>query len=350
MPVATRGAIRALALADIYAMGFDIILSNTYHLYIRPGCEVISEAGGLHRFMNFNRPILTDSGGFQVYSLSNLRKIHDDGIEFRSHIDGSPHYFSPEKVLDIQRVIGSDIMMVLDECTGYPAERKEADIAVRRTVSWASRSFRHWKDSFDGSGQALFAIIQGGTWPDLRQKCARDLVAMDFPGFAIGGLSVGEPKGLYREITESTVTHLPDEKPKYMMGVGSPMEILYAVQCGIDMFDCVMPTRIARNGSLYTSQGRINIKASRFRHDYGPLDGSCDCYVCTTFTRAYLHHLYRVGEIASLMYNTYHNLYFMKRFMADIQKSIIEGAFSRLYRQWDAVYGGDPGGNLKEGS
>jgi queuine tRNA-ribosyltransferase len=276
MPVATRGAVRALALRDIEEIGFEMLLSNTYHLYIRPGLDVLEKAGGLHRFMNYERPILTDSGGFQVFSLSNLCKIREDGVEFRSHLDGSSHLFTPEKVLDIQQVIGSDIMMVLDQCTSYPVERGEAANAVERTVNWAKQSFDHWKNGFDSEKQSLFAIVQGSTFPALRKDCAERLLQNDFSGFAVGGLSVGEPKDLYREITEMTLQFLPENKPRYMMGVGSPMEILFAVMHGVDMFDCVMPTRIARNGTLYTSQGRVNIKAAAHTEDFSPLDPNCE--------------------------------------------------------------------------
>ena len=339
MPVATRGTIRALPLRDIAEIGFDLILSNTYHLYIRPGMEVIEQAGGIHGFMNYHGPVLTDSGGFQVFSLSNLCRIKEEGVEFRSHLDGSSHFFSPRRVLEVQRVIGSDIMMVLDQCISYPAEKDAARGAMERTLEWARESREQWRDGFDGEVQALFAIVQGGTFPDLRDECARRLVDMDFPGYAIGGLSVGEPKPLYREITGIVADLLPEGKPRYMMGVGSPMEILFAVGRGIDMFDCVMPTRIARNGTLYTSRGRVNIKASRYRNDFGPLDENCGCYVCRDLTRAYLHHLFRVGEISSLIYNTYHNLFFMRTFLQEIRTSIENGNFMETFGKWDALYG-----------
>ena len=340
MPVATRAAIRALGLRDIGEIGFDIILSNTYHLYMRPGTAVLEKAGGLHRFMNYERPILTDSGGFQVFSLSSLRKLHDHGVEFRSHIDGSRHLFTPRTVLDIQRVIGSDIMMVLDHCAEYPVPLDEARSAVERTVDWARESYAYWREGFDTEKQALFAIVQGGVYANLRVECAGRLCEMDFPGFAVGGLSVGEPKELYREMTAVTLSRLPDEKPRYMMGVGSPLEILDAIECGVDMFDCVMPTRIARNGTLYTSGGRLNIKAARFEEDLLPLDPLCSCYVCRNFSRAYLRHIYRAGEIAALIYNTYHNLHFMKNFMDEIQSSIDSGDFSATSRKWRSAFNG----------
>jgi len=338
MPVATRGAIRALTNDDINKIGFDIILSNTYHLYIRPGTEILKEAGGLHKFMNFDGPILTDSGGFQVFSLSDLCKIQEDGVEFRSHLDGSKHLFTPSKVLDIQKIIGSDIMMVLDQCTDYPIPETEAKAAMNRTINWAKESKKHWDNNFDKEKQAVFAIVQGGVFPNLRKECANELIDLDFPGYAIGGLSVGEPKELYREITEFTSQFLPEDKPRYMMGVGSPMEILFAVKNGIDMFDCVMPTRIARNGTLYTSEGRVNIKAGRYKRDFSPLDSKCDCDVCKNFSKAYLHHIFKMGEISSLIYNTYHNLHFMKNFMDEIQLSIENNNFNQIYKKWQKFY------------
>ncbi len=340
MPVATRAAVRALGLRDIAEIGFDIILSNTYHLYMRPGIGVLEKAGGLHRFMSCELPILTDSGGFQVFSLSALRKLHDHGVEFRSHIDGSRHLFTPRTVLNIQRVIGSDIMMVLDHCAEYPVLEAEARSAVKRTVDWARESYDYWRGRFDTEKQALFAIVQGGVYENLRVECAGRLCEMDFPGFAVGGLSVGEPKELYREMTAVTLSLLPDDKPRYMMGVGSPIEMLDAIECGVDMFDCVMPTRIARNGTLYTSEGRLNIKAARYEEDFSPLDPRCSCYVCRNFSRAYLRHIYRAGEIAALVYNTYHNLYFMKNFMDEIQSAIGSGGFSATSRKWRAAFSG----------
>ncbi len=338
MPVATRGAIKAMTARDLDEIGFDIILSNTYHLYLRPGVSLLEKAGGIHGFMNYSGPILTDSGGFQVFSLSDLCKVREDGVEFRSHIDGSPHFFSPARVLDIQKSIGSDIMMVLDQCAEYPVAEKAAADAVRRTVAWAGESLSYWKAGFDADIQSLFGIVQGGVFPGLRKECCERLVELDFPGYAIGGLSVGEPKDLYQEITELTAALLPRKKPRYMMGVGSPMEILYAVRCGVDMFDCVMPTRIARNGTLYTSHGRINIKSARFENDFGPLDAECGCHVCSSFSRAYLRHLFKAGEIAALVYNTYHNLFFMKRFMEEIRNAILDGSFPAVYDRWGAVF------------
>lgn len=339
MPVATRGTIRALTMRDLEEIGFEIILANTYHLYIRPGLKVLESAGGLHKFMNYSGPILTDSGGFQVFSMSDLCTVQDDGIEFRSHLDGSKHLFTPSRVLDIQKTIGSDIMMVLDQCINYPVSNENARLAMERTIDWAQISLDYWNNTFNPEIQTLFAIVQGSTFPDLRKECTLRLTEMDFPGYAIGGLSVGEPKALYREMTDTVCALLPSKKPRYMMGVGSPMEMLHAIGRGVDMFDCVMPTRIARNGTLYTSTGRINIKALEYEHDYSPLDEACSCYVCKNFSRSYLRHLFRVGEISSLIYNTIHNLSFMKSFINEIQESIKNDQFALIFKKWDAIYG-----------
>jgi queuine tRNA-ribosyltransferase len=338
MPVATRAAIRGLAFRDIEEIGFDIILSNTYHLYIRPGVDLLTQCGGAHNFMNYHKPLLTDSGGFQVFSLSDLCKVRDDGVEFKSHLDGSRHLFNPQKVLDIQKVIDSDIMMVLDQCTDYPISHKEANDALKRTVNWAEESVKYWQNNFDIEKQAVFAIVQGSVYKDLRSECAQKLSDMNFPGYAIGGLSVGEPKELYREITEYTTQYLPIDKPRYMMGVGSPLEILFAVKNGVDMFDCVMPTRIARNGTLYTSTGRINIKSSAYERDFSSLDSNCGCYVCKNFSRAYLRHIFKMGEIVSMVYNTYHNLYFMKSFMEEICSAIKIDQFEACEKKWMSIF------------
>ncbi len=340
MPVATRGAIRALPLRDIDKLGFEMMLSNTYHLYLKPGLDVLRESGGLHEFINFHRPILTDSGGFQVFSLSDLCRITEKGVEFRSHLDGSKHFFSPEDVLEIQRVIASDVMMVLDQCTSYPVSEDESHEAMWRTIRWAEKSFQYYKEHFDCERQALFAIVQGSVFPQQRRECAERLAEIDFSGFAIGGLSVGEPKELYREMTSLTTPLLPEQKPRYMMGVGSPREILHAISEGVDMFDCVMPTRIARNGTLYTSKGRVTIKAAYYEKDFTPVDPECDCYVCKTYTKAYLRHLFKAGEIAALIYNTHHNLAFMKRFMNDIRTCILEGTFAEARAKWERVFAG----------
>jgi queuine tRNA-ribosyltransferase len=337
MPVATRGTIRAMPAFAIEDMQFEIILSNTYHLYIRPGTEVLLKAGGLHRYMNWNRPILTDSGGFQVFSLSDLCTVKKNGVEFRSHLDGSKHMFTPESVLDVQRVIGSDIMMVLDQCVEHPAEKKLVKEAVERTVEWAGIS-RQYYENFDKSAQALFAIVQGGTYEDVRKDCAQRLIDMDYPGYAIGGLSVGESKQEYHEMSELCASLLPVEKPRYMMGVGSPVEIVESVAHGVDMFDCVMPTRIARNGTLYTSHGRVNIRNAEHEFDFSPLDRNCDCYVCKSFSRSYLRHIFKMGEISALVYNTWHNLYFMKSMMLEIRESIGKNCFDAVRKKYNSLF------------
>jgi len=338
MPVATQGSIKALPFKDLESINFDIILSNTYHLYLRPGLEVLKEAKGLHNFINFNKPILTDSGGFQVISLANFFKIHDHGVEFRSHLDGSKHFFDPIKVLEIQKIINSDIMMLLDHCAEYPAPKIFVKEAMQRTISWAKTSKNYWENNFSAEEQTIFGIIQGGVFPDLREECLNKLLDLDFPGYAIGGLSVGEPKNLYQEITDFTSEKFPYHKPLYMMGVGSPLEILYAVRCGVDMFDCVMPTRIARNGTLYTSQGRINIKSAKYEKDFSCLDEECHCFVCQTYSKAYLRHLFKAKEISALIYNTFHNLYFMKNFMNEIRQSILNNSFDEFYKKWNNIF------------
>lgn len=338
MPVATRGTVRALTNRDIEEIGFEIILSNTYHQFIRPGLEILKKAGGLHNFMNYQKPILTDSGGFQVFSLSDLCKVFNEGVEFRSHLDGSIHFFSPEMVLEIQKVLGSDIMMVLDQCVHYPSPYDAVREAMEKTVNWAGISYNYWQSEFDSGKQALFAISQGGIYRDLRDECIERLLKYDFSGYAIGGLSVGEPKEEYRNITELVLKKLPEDKPRYMMGVGSPPEILFAIMHGVDMFDCVMPTRIARNGTLYTSKGRINIKSSVYTEDFSPLDDNCECYVCKNFSRSYLRHIFKMGEISSLIYNSYHNLFFMKKFLDEIRNSIIEGNFMSINAKWEEIY------------
>ncbi|HPA63003.1 MAG TPA: tRNA guanosine(34) transglycosylase Tgt [Spirochaetota bacterium] len=339
MPVATKGAMRSLPMQYVEDMDFEIFLANTYHLYLRPGLDVLKLAGGLNNFMNHHRPLLTDSGGFQVFSLSNLCKVKEHGVEFSSHIDGSKHLFTPSMVLDVQKVIGSDIMMILDQCVEYPAEKSRVRAGMDRTIRWAKESREHYEKYFDKEKQACFAIVQGGTHHDLRKECAKELLDLDFPGYAIGGLSVGEPKEMYRDISAIVTEILPDDRPRYMMGVGSPMEILDSIAHGVDMFDCVMPTRIARNGTMYTTQGRLNLKNAQFEKDFSPLDPGCDCFVCKNYTRAYLRHIFKMQEITSAVYNTYHNLYFMRKFILDIQKSLDEGSFSECYAKWSSFYG-----------
>jgi queuine tRNA-ribosyltransferase len=323
MPVGTQGAVKALTPEQIRGLGADIILGNTYHLYLRPGHRLIAALGGLHRFMNWPGPILTDSGGFQIYSLGALRRMADEGATFQSHIDGSKHFLSPEAAVEIQEALGSDIMMCLDECIAYPATRKEVERALARTARWAERC----KKSRKNREQALFGIIQGGVYPDLRWRGAEEMTAIGFDGYAIGGLSVGEPKELMLENLAATAPLLPEDRPRYLMGVGTPEDLVEGVFHGIDMFDCVMPTRSARNGLLFTNGEKVVIKNARYREDSSPLDSECDCYTCQNYSRAYLRHLYVSGEILAMVLNTIHNLRYYLRLMERIREAIRKGRY-----------------------
>ncbi len=329
MPVGTQGTIKAVEHRELLEIGAQIILGNTYHLYLRPGIEILEKFGGLHKFMNWSKPILTDSGGFQIYSLSELRKIREEGVEFKSHIDGSMHFFSPEKVIDIQRSIGSDILMVLDECVGYPAEYNYVKKSVELTTRWAERAFKHFKSTepiYDHE-QFLFGIVQGSVYKDLRKISVSDLVQIDFDGFAVGGLAVGESTEQMYEITDFTTDFLPQNKPRYLMGVGRPENILEAIERGIDMFDCVMPTRNGRNAYLFTSKGVISIKNSQFKEDESPVDDECDCYTCKNFSRAYLRHLFIAKELLALQLASIHNLRFYLNLISEARKMILENRF-----------------------
>jgi queuine tRNA-ribosyltransferase len=309
MPVGTAGTVKAIPQHLLEELDAQIILANTYHLYLRPGHELVRQMGGLHRFIAWPRPMLTDSGGFQVFSLTQLRKVSEEGVKFRSHLDGSSHFFSPEHSMDVQLALGADIVMAFDECTEYPADRTRAQQSLELTVRWARRSRQHFDQHSDGT-QSLFGIVQGGMYRDLRQECAEQLVAMDFPGYAIGGLSVGEPRALTREIIESTLASLPPDKPRYVMGVGYPEEIVEYAAMGVDMMDCTIPTRAARHGLLFTSGGRLNIRNRRFADDPEALDPECRCMVCGRYSRAYLRHLMAAGEPLAGVLNTLHNLSF----------------------------------------
>ena len=331
MPVGTQGGVKALSQEDLRVIGADIILANAYHLYLRPGVDILEQAGGLHRFMNWDRSILTDSGGFQVFSLAGLTKISEDGVAFQSHIDGSRHFLRPEDAIAVQRSIGADIIMCFDECTPSPVDHGTAARSMRRTMDWAARCKTEWRRR-GAERQSLFGIVQGSVYRDLREASARRLADIGFPGYAIGGVSVGEPKEAMREAVEWTVPELPEAAPRYLMGVGPPDDFLEAVERGVDMFDCVMPTRVARNGALYTRQGRINIKNRPYATDFGPVDPSCGCPVCQTYSRAYLNHLFRAGEISALRLNTLHNLCFMLSLAANVRESIRTGAFSQFKR------------------
>ncbi len=340
MPVGTQGTVKALTVDELREMGTGLILSNCYHLFLRPGLELIARHGGLHNFMNWNQSILTDSGGFQVFSLGGLRKLNDKGVAFTSHIDGSKHFLTPERVTRLQNMLGSDIAMVLDQCPPYPSERDEVKEAVRRTGIWARRS----KSAHLREGQALFAIVQGGVYSDLRRQSAAELVDMDFDGYAIGGLSVGEPKDLMYETLCHTVPELPRDKIHYLMGIGSPDALLEGVRAGIDIFDCVLPTRIARNGRAMTSEGYLPVRNSVYAADLSPLDQACHCPVCKNYSRAYIRHLFNAGEILGIRLTTYHNLYYLDQLMKDIREALSENRFEQYYQQMSPrltkLYGG----------
>lgn len=339
MPVGTQATVKGMSPAELETIGAEILLSNTYHLYLRPGIEVIGQAGGLHRFMGWRRPLLTDSGGFQVFSLSSLRKVSEEGVSFRSHVDGAPHFFSPEKAVQVQKRLGSDIVMPLDHVVQYPASREETEDALERTVRWARRSQEEMGEQPD---QALFAIVQGGTFPRLRQECAQRMVEMDFPGYAVGGLSVGEPKELMYSTLDETVPCLPEEKPRYLMGVGSHDDLLEGVRRGIDLFDSVLPTRIARNGRVMVPEGYLNLRNAVHADEMGPIQDDCSCYACRNFTRAYLRHLVKSNEILGLRLTTYHNLHYLARFMERIRRAIIEGELESFYRDFRSRYTYEP--------
>jgi queuine tRNA-ribosyltransferase len=343
MPVGTVGTVKAVPQHLLEELGAEIILGNTYHLYLRPGHEVVRRMGGLHKFISWPRAILTDSGGFQVFSLNELRKVSEEGVRFRSHLDGSSHFFSPEHSMDVQIALGADIVMAFDECTEYPADRSRAQTSLELTLRWARRSKEHfeahrhevpWAEEFPGRSQSLFGIVQGGMYGDLRRECAKRLVEMDFPGYAIGGLSVGEPRAMTREIIEETLQFLPADKPRYVMGVGYPDEIVEYAAMGVDMMDCVLPTRAARHGLLFTSQGRLNIKNRAFAEDQGPPDPECGCLVCRRYTRAYLRHLMVAQEPLSAVLNTLHNLALyldtMKRVRDAIAIGTLPGLLARI--------------------
>ena len=329
MPVGTAATVKAQTQQDLEALAAQIILANTYHLYLRPGHELIREMGGLHRFMSWPRAILTDSGGYQVFSLSDLRKVTDDGVTFRSHIDGSEHFLSPEKALEIEIALGADIIMVLDECIEAPADEVRARDAANRTLAWAQRSRDHFAANGDRERQMLFAIVQGGTFAALRKQNADALVVLDFPGYAIGGLAVGESHQITCDMTAITAARLPADRPRYLMGVGRPEQIADYVARGIDMMDCVLPTRGARHGCLFTSQGQLLIRNARFAKDERPVDEECGCAVCRRYSRAYLRHLYASSEPLAAILNTHHNLYFYLDIMRKIRESI---GFGRLQR------------------
>lgn len=335
MPVGTQGTVKAVNQKTLEEIKSQIVLSNTYHLYLRPGTEVLEKAEGLHRFMNWKKPILTDSGGFQVFSLSELRKVKPDGVEFKSHLDGSSHFFTPEKVVGIQRSIGSDIMMVLDECTPYPCEYDYALNSAKLTSNWATMS----KEAFEkspslyGQEQFIFGIIQGSVYKDLRELSASDLLKLDFDGYAIGGLAVGEPVEIMYDLVDYTTSLMPEEKPRYLMGVGRPENLLEAIERGVDMFDCVMPTRNGRNAYLFTSKGVLSMRNAKYKDDFLTIDENCDCYTCRNFSKAYLRHLFISREILALELSSIHNLSFYLTLMRTAREKILEGNFSEWKKE-----------------
>jgi queuine tRNA-ribosyltransferase len=337
LPVGTAGAVKAVTSEELRACGASMILANTYHLFLRPGHDLIRDLGGLHRFMRWDGPILTDSGGFQVFSLAKLRTIDDGGVRFRSHLDGSLRELTPEASMEIQEALGSDVAMVLDECPPLPAGREAIEEAVRRTTLWAKRS----REAYRGNG-ALFGIVQGGTHADLRERSARELLELDFPGYAVGGVSVGEPPESIARTAATTAEMLPEDRPRYLMGVGRPQDLVAAAAAGIDLFDCVMPTRNARNGTLFTSTGRINIKREEYRRDPRPLDETCGCETCRGYSRAYLRHLFLAGEILSSRLNTIHNLAYYLGLMSAIRDAIQAGRMASFAASFSPGAGEDP--------
>lgn len=336
MPVGTQATVKSMTPEELKEIGSQIILSNTYHLYMRPGHELIKRAGGLHKFMNWDKPILTDSGGFQVFSLGPLRKIKEEGVEFRSHLDGSKHFLTPEKAMEIQNALGSDIMMAFDECAPYPADREYVKNSLERTTRWLKRC----KDAHNNTdNQALFGIIQGGMYKDLREQSAKEITSIDLPGYAIGGLSVGEPKPLMYDVLEHTTPFMPKDKPRYLMGVGSPDDLVEGVIRGVDMFDCVLPTRIARNGTAMTSQGKVVVRNATYAEDFTPLDPECDCYACKNYSRAYIRHLVKANEILGARLITTHNLHFLLNLMKQIRQAIMEDRLLDFRNEFFAKYG-----------
>lgn len=336
MPVGTNATVKAMTPEELKEIGAEIILGNTYHLYLRPGRDVIKSVGGLHRFMNWERPLLTDSGGFQVYSLSALRKIEEKGVSFRSHVDGSLHFIGPAEAMEIQDALGSDIAMVFDDCTPYPAAYEYARDSLERTLRWA-RMCKEYSRVPASPRQALFGIVQGSTYKDLRAMSIEGLLDIGFDGYAVGGLSVGEPKEVMHEMIRFIGPLLPKERPRYLMGIGDLVDILAAVDSGFDMFDCVMPTRNARNGTLFTSEGRVSIKRTEYKYDESPLDAACGCYTCRNYSRAYLRHMFLTKEILSMRLNTIHNLHFYLDFFRNMREAIDKGGFQVFKNTWEGM-------------
>ena len=335
MPVGTQATVKTFTPDELKMCGAQIILSNTYHLHLRPGEDLVAEAGGLHKFMNWDRPILTDSGGFQVFSLSELRKLTEDGVEFRSHLDGSRHYFSPEVSVGVQEKLGSDIMMQFDECSPYPCDYDRARKAMHRTLRWLDRCLK----AKTRGDQALFGIVQGAFYKDLRIECAKEMAKLDLPGFGIGGLSVGEPKEVMYDMLEAIAPYMPEHKPRYLMGVGSPDCLVEGVLRGVDMFDCVLATRVARNGTAFSQGGRLVIRNAAYAHDFGPMEEGCDCYACKNFSRAYIRHLFKAEEILALRLISIHNVRFLLRQMEQIRAAIEQDCMREYAEEFFAKNG-----------
>lgn len=336
MPVGTQGTVKGISPQELNDCQAEIILSNAYHVFLRPGMNVIGKAGGLHNFMSWQGPLLTDSGGYQIFSLAGLRKVTDNGVEFQSHIDGLKHFLTPEDVIGMQKDLGSDIIMPLDECVHYPCSYDQSEVAMERTIEWARRSYKSFSDSqlTTCNSQLLFAIVQGATYDDLRQSCAKQLVEIGFDGYAIGGVSVGESKNLIYNIVNLVTDYLPQEKPRYLMGVGLPEDIIEAVSLGMDMLDCVVPTRYGRNGTAFTSSGKITVRNSPYLDDFGPLDKECRCYACKNFSRAYLRHLFNSEEMLGPRLVTFHNIYFYLELMRKMREAISQGRFSEFKKRF----------------
>lgn len=342
MPVGTQATVKTISNQELLEAGSQIILSNTYHLYLRPGEKLIQEAGGLHRFMNWPKPILTDSGGFQIFSLATLNKIRPEGVEFQSHIDGSKHFLTPEDIVRVQESLGSDVIMQLDECLKYPSEKKDVEKSLPLTHDWALRSKKAWEEKQKPKDPTkrslLFGIVQGGTYADMRVKSARALVDMDFPGYSIGGLSVGEPNDLMYEILNATLPELPQEKPRYLMGVGMPLDLFEAVSQGVDMFDCVVPTRNGRNATVFTPQGKLLMRGASYIRDFGPIDEKCPCCTCRNHTRSYIRHLFNSDEYLAGRLASLHNLTFFIHLLQSMREAILENRFAEFRKKWEAVY------------
>ncbi len=333
MPVGTQGTVKAVSTRELKDIGAEIILGNAYHLYLRPGLDIVEKAGGLHKFMGWDRPILTDSGGYQIFSLAKLRKLTEEGAEFSSHIDGSKHFITPEKAIDIQRILGSDIMMILDECVHYPAARDYVEQSLELTTKWALRSKKHFVNPLTRSPinqQLLFGIVQGGAFLDLREKAVRSLVEMDFDGYAIGGVSVGEPENLIHGVASYTASLLPQEKPRYLMGIGTPPDIIEAISNGLDMFDCVIPTRNGRNGQAFTWDGDLQLRNAEYKEDFRPIDEECECFACKNHTRSYIRHLFNTEELLGLKLVSLHNLHFYVKLIRLSREAIQKDCFDKF--------------------